>query len=470
MRICGKATVLLPFAALLSRVALAGLPPFQASLRVQPDEIASPAASIPADRVVQAIARARREIAKNPNSADGYLLLGTALRVGGNFAAAGRALDRALQLNPRISAAWVQKGLIALQNGQKGTIASTEALFERAVDADPANAEARLQLAAILLRQGDFNKAQVELQAALRADPRSAGAYDGIGFVEMQKGNPNRAARNFRKAIALKSPYPEAQENLGETLLQMGDAAGARDAFEKALAAGLPDSSMATYGLASALKRLGETAQAASEFVKARELMQQRVAADRAQNEDNRGLQLWYRGDLDGAAAAFRDAIAMDAAYADAHNNLGGVLWQMKDAAGAEREFATAVRDQPDFAKARNNLGNVLLSAGKTDEAIAQFRAAVSEQPGFASAHLNLAAALLKKGEKNGAGAELHQALDLDPTIGAAHLELGLLLVPVSGRLTPDARRELEEGLRLQPQLWSALPAPVYQQLVLKDD
>ncbi|MGH9447842.1 MAG: hypothetical protein ACRD3O_19285, partial [Terriglobia bacterium] len=93
--------------------------------------------------------------------------------------------------------------------------------------------------------------------------------------------------------------------------------------------------------------------------------------------------------------------------------------------------------------------------------------AALASQPGLTSAYVNLAAALLKKGEKQMAGIALHEALDLDPTMGLAHIELGLLLAPASGDLTPEARRELEDGLRLQPQLWSALPAAVYEELMV---
>jgi tetratricopeptide (TPR) repeat protein len=454
----------LAFTLLLFAAVPPGLRAFQVSVRAEPGAIVSSGPAIPASQIVEAVTKARREIAQNPRSAQGYLLLGTALRAGGNLQAAARALDQAAQFDPNLSAVWLQKGLIALQNG---TIASAENLFQKAVDADPANSPARLELAAVLLRQGDFKKAESQLEAALRSDAQNAGVWDGLGFISLEEGDPGAAAGDFRKALALKSPYPEAEENLGEALLQRGDAAGARAAFEKALAEGLPDASMATYGLASALKRLNENALADAEFVKARELMRQMVLTSRAQNENDRGLQLWYSGDLSGAAAAFRQAIASDPSYAEAHNNLGGVLWQMKDVAGAQREFAAAVRDKPDFGKARNNLGNVLLNAGNVEEAIAQFQAALAAQPGLVSAYVNFANALLKKGDKQTAQDELRQALDLDPTIAVAHIELGLLLAPASGGLTPDARRELEDGLRLEPQLWSALPAPVYEQLVL---
>ncbi len=462
-----RKTVVVAFILSLCAFAPARLRAFQVSVRAEPGAIVSSGPAIPAGQIVEAVTKARHEIAQNPRSAQGYLLLGTALRAGGNLQAAARALDQAAQFDPNLSAVWLQKGLIALQNGQNGTIASTENLFQKAVDADPANSQARLELAAVLLRQGDFKKAESQLEAALRSDAQNAGVWDGLGFISLEEGDPGAAAGDFRKALALKSPYPEAEENLGEALLQRGDAAGARAAFEKALAEGLPDASMATYGLASALKRLNENAQADAEFVKARELMRQMVLTSRAQNENDRGLQLWYGGDLSGAAAAFRQAIASDPSYAEAHNNLGGVLWQMKDVAGAQREFAAAVHDKPDFGKARNNLGNVLLNAGNVDEAITQFQAALAAQPGLASAYVNFANALLKKGEKQTAQDELRQALDLDPTIAVAHIELGLLLAPASGNLTPDARRELEEGLRLEPQLWSALPAPVYEGLML---
>ena len=441
--------------------------PLQVSIQKQGINILEPAApAIPPDKVVEAVKAARSEIGQNPKLPPGYLALGRALRIAGDSSGASRALDQALALDPHLSAAWYEKGLLSLDDG---TLPRATDLFRKAVEYGAANAPAHLELASLLLRTGDWAAAQTELEEVLRIDPQNAGAHDGLGLILNQQGKPKEAAGEFQKALALRPAFAEARESLGEALLQLGEWTEARAALEQALAGELPDASMATYALASALKHLGKEAEAKAEFAKARELMLRQVTEDKARSYNDRGLQLWYQGDLEGAEAALRQAISEDPSYAEAHNNLGGVLWQMKKTVAARDEFAAALQSKPDFAKAHNNLGNALLSQQDNDEAIREFRAAVAAQPGFTSAHLNLAIALMKKGSDSEADAEIMRALELDPGMAEAHLEKGLLLISESNRLTGEARRELEASLRLNPDLRFAIPVPVYEELILGD-
>jgi tetratricopeptide (TPR) repeat protein len=444
--------------------------PLQVSIQKKGIDIRGPSPSpLAPDKVIEAVAAARAEIVRNPKLPEGYLALGRALRIAGDSAAAAKALDDALALNPHLSAAWYEKGMMSLDGG---TLVEATDLFRKAVQADSTNTAAHLQLASLLLRTGDWAEARKELDSVLRLDPENPGAHDGLGLIFNQEGNPQEAADEFRKALARSPAFAEAQESLGETLLQLGEWEKARAALEAALAGDLADKSMATYALASALKHLGMDADAKAEFTKARELMLQQVNLDKARSNNDRGLQLWYQGDLEGAEGAFRQALDADGTYAEAHNNLGGVLWQLKKTTEARDEFAAAVRDKPDFAKAHNNLGNALLSEGgegKDEEAIREFRAAVSADPGFATAHLNLAIALMKKGENSEAQTEITRVLELDPAMAEAHLEQGLLLISESNRLTGEARKELEVSLHLNPDLRFAIPVPVYEELILGD-
>ena len=456
-------TCLLPLATCFLAASLHAAP-LQVSASSQRVGILEPAATVRGDEVVEAITAARREIAQAPTDPRGHLRLGRALRIAGDTDAAARTLDHALALDPRLSGAWYEKGLMAIDSG---TLPEATNLFQKAVDCDSGNAAAHLELASLLLRRGDWTRAQSELQAVLRRDPSSAGAHVGLGMVLKQQGNSKAAAEEFRKALELRSTFAEAEESLGETLVQLGEWSEASTALKKALDGNLEDKSMATYALASALKHLGDSSEADATYAKARELMRQRVIEDRAKGSNDHGLQLWYSGDLAGAEAALRSAITEDPNYAEAHNNLGGVLWQQQKTADAQHEFAEAVRLDPAFAKAHNNLGNALLGTGDIDGAIRELRAAVAGQPGFASAHLNLAIALMKKGDNRQAEEEIRRTLDLDPDMAEAHLEEGMLLVAEANRLTPAARKEFEAGLHLNPELRAAIPLSVYEELLL---
>jgi tetratricopeptide (TPR) repeat protein len=63
---------------------------------------------------------------------------------------------------------------------------------------------------------------------------------------------------------------------------------------------------------------------------------------------------------LDNAAAAFREALRLDPAYANAHNNLGNVLLAQGKNDEAIQEFREVVRLQPDSEAAKNNLAAAL--------------------------------------------------------------------------------------------------------------
>ena len=65
-----------------------------------------------------------------------------------------------------------------------------------------------------------------------------------------------------------------------------------------------------------------------------------------------------------------------------AHNNLAVALLQKGDVDGAIAHLREAVAIQPDYAQAQNNLGNALLQKGRLDEADCQFSKGAGHQPG----------------------------------------------------------------------------------------
>jgi tetratricopeptide (TPR) repeat protein len=457
-------------------LAATGLARAQVSeLHLQNPEIAPPTANLPADQVLNSVAAARKAIQENPNSAHAYLSLSVALRSGGDLAGALDAVNQALKLDPHLSRAWLVKGLIAnewLAKGraadEKGILREAAADFRKAVEADPQNTPARLELASILFTKGEFNAVRTQLEAILRLDPGNPNALNGIGLLQLQNGDLREAAESFRQAILHRPHFPEAQMNLGNALLQLGDWSGAREAFQNALQ-DEPNDAMAVYGLARALRNLGEAAPARAKFAQAKSLIEKQTAQLRANGENNRGLKLWHDGNLTGAAAAFRSALAEDPDFADAHNNLGGVLWQLNDKKNARGEFEAAVHDLPNFPKAHNNLGNALEDSGDLAGAIREFRIATLQQPAFATAHFNLGMALLRTGQRKDAEDEFRQAVLLDPGMAAAHLELGLQMISNAGPLSTVAKSEIEKGVQLNPALIMSVPEPVLHALAMAD-
>jgi tetratricopeptide (TPR) repeat protein len=98
----------------------------------------------------------------------------------------------------------------------------------------------------------------------------------------------------------------------------------------------------------------------------------------------------------EGAAAAYRKALALRPDFALAHNNLGMALSQQQKP-GAESAYRKALALRPDYTVAYNNLGVVLAEQRKYGEAAVAYRKAIHLQPDFALAYFNLADALVEQ-------------------------------------------------------------------------
>lgn len=412
-------------------------------------------------KMTMRISKARREAAQNRGSAQASLSLGLALLAAGEKSSAAEALDQALEFDGHLAQAWYLKGVMA-DDGEKWPLALED--FRKSLALDPGFTEARMGVAEILLRKGDFAGAGRELKIVIGGDASHPRAHYGLGRVRLQEGNLSEAETEFRRALSLQPDFPEAQEGLAELLLRRHEWQAATQLFERVVVA-QPDSIFAYTGMAAALARLGQAAAAQENFAKAREISEKQLRRNRALEENNRALALWRDGDLTGARAALRSALREDADYADAHNNLGGVLWQQKDASGAIAEFTASVSSRPDYAEAHNNLGSALLQTGEIERAAREFREALSLRPGFAQAHFNLGVVLAKKGQRTEAEEELRRALILQPEMAAAHVQLGLLLVTPEGKLTPEGRAELSDGLRRSPELKILVPGEILRQM-----
>lgn len=107
---------------------------------------------------------------------------------------------------------------------------------------------------------------------------------------------------------------------------------------------------------------------------------------------------LEHTGALDAAVARYREAIAQEPDFLEAHIDLAGVLWRVSDFEGALAHAQRAVALAPDHPYAVRILGTALLNLNRLDEAETQLRRALQLLPGFVLAELDLALVLLAGG------------------------------------------------------------------------
>ncbi len=156
--------------------------------------------------------------------------------------------------------------------------------------------------------------------------------------------------------------------------------------------------------------------------IQAIETQMQRDQADlvrRAREEalecNNRGVALYYRGALEAALEAFRQAINLLPEYAEAHNNLGLVLSRMGKGSEAEQAFQEALRLDPAMSEVYNNLGFLYHTSSHYDRAVEMFGQAIENSSDSAVAYANLGNSLYKMKQAEKAVEAWRRALELDP-------------------------------------------------------
>ncbi|HVE52013.1 MAG TPA: tetratricopeptide repeat protein, partial [Ramlibacter sp.] len=110
------------------------------------------------------------------------------------------------------------------------------------------------------------------------------------------------------------------------------------------------------------------------------------------------GFDAEHRGELDAAAALYRQALGVQPRMLEAHVDLAGLLWRLQDFEGSLAHAREAVAIAPEHPYAQRIAGTALLNLNRVAEAELHLRRALQLQPGFPSAQLDLAFTLLLAG------------------------------------------------------------------------
>ncbi len=161
-------------------------------------------------------------------------------------------------------------------------------------------------------------------------------------------------------------------------------------------------------------------------------------------------------GRTESALAKYREALALDGAFAPAMRSLGELLQRTGRGGEAVPILEKARVLAPRDASVLYALGLAYRDARRGAEAIAAMEAATAEDADFPAAHNSLGGLYFERGDRVRAEASLREALRHQPDFGEAHSNLGQVLAAAENY--KDAEFHLREAIRRgAPSAWRAL-------------
>jgi tetratricopeptide (TPR) repeat protein len=213
-------------------------------------------------RVDAAAVRSRGLIEKYPKSAGPWLLQAKVDLVRKNLEATESDLDKAIELDPKGQAAYVELVDIYLRTHK------TEQAIEKlaALAQQTHSPRTLMQLAVLQTSLGKFEAARDDYQQLLAIDPKFGPALNNLAYLESEHLNQLDLAYDLAKRARDVAPEdPDTADTLGWILYRKGDYHGALDLVAEG-AQKEPDNAASQYHLGMIHYRLGEEDQASQAF------------------------------------------------------------------------------------------------------------------------------------------------------------------------------------------------------------
>lgn len=306
-----------------------------------------------------------------------------------------------------------------------------------------AKAARHLQRANRFFDSGKYDSAEVEYINVLRNDPQNAKAFGRLGIIYFEEGRYQSAAPFLFRGSQLATNNVALHLKLGCIYLAMGKAKEARDeaGFVLARKPQDQDAPLLLAGAAATKKEISDA-----------RLQLQKLSAggDKATVAVALGMLAFQERDVKTAAAAFRQAQALDPKSAAAYLAAGALLWEQNNLAAAEVDFKTAADLSPPRSPRRLQYAKFEMQTGNVVTAKNIFGEMIKTTPDYLPALIGLAEIALTEKKFDEVATTLNKALARDPESYDALLLNGRL--DIARGETTKAVTELERLAKTFPQ------------------
>ncbi|HEV2385855.1 MAG TPA: tetratricopeptide repeat protein [Candidatus Acidoferrales bacterium] len=357
-------------------------------------------------RIPEAGRYTKMVLRRDPKDPDGRALEGALAYFRGDYAAAAKELEAAAGDDPNSILAKYYLGMTWSATGERER---AKGAFSDCIRLNDKFLEAYVQLGALALEANDWRLGAEYARKVLALEPGSLDGYLLLAQADLAEGDLGSAGQVIASGEKLAEPPPEMRRVAMRYDVLRNDFPAADREFGLA-AARVPDPFALLGWYAGQLEAAGQTARAASDV---RKWMAQ--APPSAAAEELLARLLLGQGDLPGAEAAARQALALDSRRATAHQLLGEALERSGRVAGAAAEYAAAIRANPADIRGDLLAGNLLMREGQYERAQSYYESARLESPDSDAAKLALARCWAEQ------GTHLDQALGIAQELKARY-------------------------------------------------
>lgn len=249
-----------------------------------------------------------------------------------------------------------------------------------------------------------FSDADAALQKYVVSHPQSYEALYLLAYVRFREDKPEDSLELSTRAAKIATPKADDLKIVALDYVLLKDLSSAERYLRQALAMHPQDPEM-RYSMARVLYEENKFDLAVAEF---KELL--RLDPGNLKAQDNLGLALEGKGEMQAAAAAYRKAIEMESA-AQPHSeqpyiNLGALLNKLNDANGALPPLLRAAEIAPRSAKAHLELGRAYVSLDRLEDAQRELEESARLQPEEGAAHYLLGRVYRRLGNNDQAAKE----------------------------------------------------------------
>ncbi len=252
-----------------------------------------------------------------------------------------------------------------------GSVSAAISGYQRSLDLDPHQTELYLELARLMIYNGQAERGLEMARQALTRQPENGRAWALLGLAYDWLGLTKQAVAYCQKAVELAPTLPEAYAYLAEAYVDDGQWFAANEVIATALELD-PTNVDVLRNRAYVLENQGNYSGAIQAYREAIAVNDKLVHLYLAIGRNAGAL-----GNLTVAQEAYSQAIAADPAHAEALARLGWTQILMGDYSAARPNLAAALEADPNLADAYGYLGTLHFHQRNYEDAIVAFGPAI---------------------------------------------------------------------------------------------